>query len=209
MSRRGLPASRRRVEVPNSPLVLTLLSSKKSFLHHPGASFSGVGPDLVGWPPIFGLVDVAQATARCRRDGGRGRGSAASPASGRSEFPTGKRKEAGIGRGLPTAARRFHGICGFRWGVVRACGAKYRKSSNGADFRRSESLHMTAYRKFVSSGGNEWKKTMARPRRAAHGCLECRRPHLSVGLHRRPGRLDGQVVRDAGDVLRMPSRKSR
>ena len=66
---------------------------------------------------------------------------------GRSKFPTWERKEAGIGRALPTAARRFHGICGFRWGVVRACGAKSRTSSNGAGFRVSQSLHMTAYRK--------------------------------------------------------------
>ena len=80
---------------------------------------------------------------------------------------------------------------------------------------RRKRLPPSAYRyrascrlyKFVSSGGNEWQKTMARPRRAAHGCPECRRTHLSVGLHRR--HLGGQVVRDAGDVPRMPSRKSR
>ena len=90
----------------------------------------------MGWPAIFGLVNVVRAAARGRRDGGRGRGSAVSPASGRSEFPIGERKEAGIGRGLPTAARRFYGICGFRWGVVRACGAQIAQVQQRHGFQR-------------------------------------------------------------------------
>ncbi len=35
-------------------------------------------------------------------------------------------------------------IRGFRWGVPMACSAKSRISSNGADFRRRESLHIMA-----------------------------------------------------------------
>ena len=62
--------------------------SKKSLSRNPGPSLSGAGLVSMGWPPSFGRVDVARASARGRRGGGRGRGSAASPASGRSKFPT-------------------------------------------------------------------------------------------------------------------------
>ena len=124
MSRRGLPASRRRVEVPNSPLGEPLPRSEKSLLRHPGASFSGVELVSVGWPAIFGLVNVVRAVARCGRGGGRGRGSAASPASGRSEFPTGAAESYPKHHQFPTNAGRFSGISGKRWGVLRSFSGK-------------------------------------------------------------------------------------
>ena len=87
------------------------------------------------------------AAARGCRGGGRGRGSAVSPANVRSKFPTWRAKAEEFGACLPTESGQKGGISEGRWGVLRACGARLRKSSNDAAFSRCQSLHIMLCRK--------------------------------------------------------------
>ena len=52
-------------------------------------------------------------------------------------------------------------IRGFRWGVPMACSAKSRISSNGADFRRRESLHIMALSEHDHWSAEFWKRFTA------------------------------------------------
>ena len=61
-------------------------------------------------------------------------------------FPTRLPKQGHSKQFHPTISARIRPNCASRWGVPRACAAKSRKSSNDADFRRWQSLHICTYR---------------------------------------------------------------
>ena len=119
MSRRGFPVSRRRVEVSNSPPYPNPCRGRKSrscaILGRPfpeSSSFRWGGRPFLGWSTSSGqLLDAIAA-------GHVGADSAASPASGRSEFPTGATESDPKHHQIPHQRGRFSGIRSSRWGVL-------------------------------------------------------------------------------------------
>ena len=101
-------------------------------------AYQGPVPDLA----LRSRGDIGAERRLCRR--------AAAQAS-----PPGQQNGTDDYAGSPPIEGESGCFSGIRWGVSRACGAKTRKSSNGAGFRFRKSLHNGPYRKVEERDGED------------------------------------------------------